>query len=128
MEKSTRCRPPSFKVEIPGDAAFKELFMGKINQVHEILVKKLQQPANNGDVLGAALDACLHQCGASKKQICVSTATPLEEEETEQELCLISRPSIEKLIQVTRDTHHMLSTFLGTVEGSLPRSRGLCAS
>lgn len=81
MQKSAkRERPPSFKVEMPGDNAFKKLFLDKMNEIREILVRRLQRAVNNGDILTLALDNWVQRNGGCKKKtLPVSTAVPLSE-------------------------------------------------
>ena len=103
MEKPKRHRPSAFKVEIPGDSAVKDQFMGKIHKLREILVKKLQRQVNSGDILGADLDAFWNKTYSKKKTPCIQTAVPLQENDTEQDLYIISKPCIEKLINLTQE-------------------------
>ena len=97
---SKRYRPPSFKVEIPGDGTFKQLFLEKMQKVRTVLVGKLQRPVSNADIIGVALDTWLEDCGGDKAQPqqASSPALPLQEKDTDQEVYMVAVSSLKNLI------------------------------
>ena len=100
---SKRQRPPSFRVEVPGDETFKKSFHEKIQKVRAVLVTKLQRPVSNADILGVALDTWLEQCGGDNKRAqshhaSSSASAPLQEKDRDQDVYLIAESSLNKLI------------------------------
>ena len=96
---SKRHRPPSFKVEIPGDGTFKQLFLDKMQKVRTVFVGKLQRPVSNAGIIGVALDTWLEDGGGDKAQSqqARSPASPLQEKDTDQEVYMVAVSSLKKL-------------------------------
>ena len=51
MEATSKTRPPSFKISILGDEEKKNLILALLNDVREVLVRQLDHPVNNADII-----------------------------------------------------------------------------
>ena len=55
-QRQTRVKPPSFKIELPGNAERKNEISEKLRSVRGSLQKTFNRPVTNSDILDAALD------------------------------------------------------------------------
>ena len=56
QRRQARTRPPSFKMEIPGNEQKKHEVSDKMQKIRGSLVNTLNKPVNNCDIIDAALD------------------------------------------------------------------------
>jgi len=104
MEKTQgrgRPRAPSFKVEIPGDTQYKQQFLEKMQKVREILMRKMQTLATNGNVLETVLDFWLqnHTQGVGQ----VNPNVIMEKTDTKQDLYIVANSSLKKFLEIADD-------------------------
>ena len=101
-----RKRSESFKLEIPGDSFVKQVLMGKIHKVRDILVKKLDSKVNHADILNAALDYWLnhHDLKHARTQQNISTYVPVHADRSNQPFYVCAEDSLKKLVEIC-DSH-----------------------
>ena len=56
QRRQVRARPPSFKIEVPGDQQKKSEITEKMQKIRGLLMNTFNRPVNNGDILEAALN------------------------------------------------------------------------
>ena len=56
QRRQVRARPPSFKIEVPGDQQKKVKSQKKCKKIRGLLMNTFNRPVNNGDILEAALN------------------------------------------------------------------------
>ena len=103
IDKGKRVRPPAFKLEIPGDSVVKKSIMEKLQVVRAVLMNKLQKPVNNADILENVLDGWIQKNTDTQTVTGLSCVTELSVDQTGQEMYVISRSSLHKLVQMTQE-------------------------
>ena len=92
MEATTKKRPPSFKISIPGDEERKTLILGLLNDVREVLVRQLDHPVNNADIIEKSLKLFLEKFEirneAHHEPLDFNTYIQVPEKETKQKIFL----------------------------------------
>lgn len=107
MEATTKKRPPSFKISIPGDEERKTLILGLLNDVREGLVRQLDHPVNNADIIEKSLKLFLEKFEirneAHHEPLDFNTYIQVPEKGTEQKIFLTAETSLKRLVKVVEN-------------------------
>ena len=108
-----RDRAPSFKLEIPGDRDYQNVFMSNLKAVRLQLKERLGPSVTYATVM----DALLRCWGKNTdretlEKPAVDTYTPVDRKGTEQELYIVARTSLQILVDVVQTHAHSCSANL----------------
>ena len=109
MEATSKKRPPFFKISIPGDEEKKSLILALLNDVREVLVRQLDHPVNNADIIEKVLKTFLEKsegntCNQERTEtLDFNTYIQVPEKETEQKIFLTAETSLERLVKVVEN-------------------------
>lgn len=107
MEATTKKRPPAFKISIPWDEEKKTLILGLLNDVREVLVRQLNHPVNNADIIEKSLKLFLENSNkknqAHHETLDFNTYIQVPEKETEQKIFLTAETSLKRLVKVVEN-------------------------
>jgi hypothetical protein len=98
-----RQRAPSFKLEVPGDAAVKQRIMEKISQVRAQLSKSAKGTVNHADILETVLDSWLGQLPDGTENETASAPRYAPDTIESGGLYLTTKSSLEKLINLVHN-------------------------
>ena len=99
-QKKLKDRAPSWKLEIPGTAQHKDALKAKLQSVREKLSRKLQSPVTYAHILDTVLDSWLEHHSQEKPACPVSGHTPLDYADCNQEIFMVAKSSMKKLLEM----------------------------
>ena len=105
MACAPRKKPPSFKMEIPGDVTCKMMIREKIDIVRETLHKMLGKPVNQADILLTVLDSWIKDHHGRRQAPTVPEQQVIKKNQADEAVFLTSKSSINKLIELVQDHH-----------------------
>ena len=99
-----RTRPPSFKLEIPADIPKKTLLLDKLQIVRENLMKRMNRPVNNFDIIENVLDFWIEEkeTGKTRTDIPQIPAAYLRatKGQVNQKIFMTTQTSVTRLVDI----------------------------
>jgi hypothetical protein len=97
-EKSTgkRTRPPSFKLEIPGNADVKSKLLQKMGEVRRMMTDLTKKPVNNAEILEGLLDSWLKVNSSQPAKRSSAAVQPTQQAMVNGQLYVTTKTSLQK--------------------------------
>jgi hypothetical protein len=105
---TSKKRPPSFKISVPGDDAQKDIIFSLLHRAKDILVRQMNRPVNNADILEAIFKTFLDKYSQEKHKenedtLDFNTFLQVEEKDCNQKIFLTAESSLKKLVNVVEN-------------------------
>ena len=99
-----RKRPPSFKIEVPGDEVKKQEFLQKVKSIRDKLTQTYNKPVNNFDILDTAISFWIgNQSGNEQDNASTSSFAQAAENETNENLFVVAPSSLQRLVKMVEE-------------------------
>ena len=105
-QRQTRAKPPSFKIELPGNAERKNEISEKLRSVRGSLQKTFNRPVTNSDILDAVLDFWIQSHVKEEEQETFRTSFSKvgNQRDTNEKLFISTVSSLQKSVELAE--HH----------------------